>query len=322
VSLTASDPVTYHISGRLCYRTDNPRGKTVQLLVPGHTYDHNYYNPGYLPNSYSWVYAETSKGYSTFSIDRLGTGLSDKPPAAELTVPNEAYTVQQVVHWLRNGITGVPAFTAVVGVGHSLGAGILQYEAGIFTGAGDVPDVLILSDFLYDTYSAGIAQVQSSLYPASSDPAFASAGLPSGYYTTIPNTRAADFYSTANAEASMISLDESTKQTGTISEITSMPAARNNTVTMAIGVPTMIAVGQFDNLDCNTAAGLPCDTAVQVINRERSHYSITNCLYTYVESGAGHDMNLHIKGRDFFNAMATWLDGLGLNTATLPAACA
>jgi len=34
--LTASDPTTYHVVGRLCTRTDSLRGrKTVQLLVSG-----------------------------------------------------------------------------------------------------------------------------------------------------------------------------------------------------------------------------------------------------------------------------------------------
>jgi pimeloyl-ACP methyl ester carboxylesterase len=316
VTLTASDPTTYPVVGRLCLGSNSQRRTTVQLLVSGWSYDHNYWNISYKPNSYSWVWAETVKGYSTFSIDRLGVGQSGKPPAAALNVQNEAYVIQQLVPKLRSGAIGGVAFKTVVGVGHSLGAGILQYEAATVTTAGAVPDYLILEDFLTQTYAPGVARVAASLYPASSDPLLAGAGLPSGYLTTQPGTRAAAFYYLPGAEPDMISLDEALKQTGTDGERTSLAAARASTITHGVQVPTLLIVGQYDNLLCDTASGLSCDTAAAVMARESGNYSPRACLSAFVVPNSGHDVNLHIKALDAFNYAATWLDNYTINFAT------
>ncbi|GIH16236.1 alpha/beta fold hydrolase [Rugosimonospora africana] len=314
VTLTASDPTVYHVVGRLCTRDDQLRGaKTVQLLVSGLTYDHNYWNPSYQPNTYSYVYAQTSTGYSTFNIDRLGVGLSDHPPAAGLTVQNEAWQIEQVIQALRAGTVGGIKFRTVVGVGHSLGAGILQYEAGTASGAGNVPDYLVLADFLTGLNTAGVNQVNSTLYPAAQDPKFASAGLPSGYETTLPNTRGSDFYYSAGADPAMISLDESTKQTGSAAEFTAFSAARTSAVTHGIHVPTLIAVGQYDMLDCNAAAGLSCADAAAITSRESANFSPTACLKTYVQPNSGHDIDLHVGAASFFNRVSTWLDNYTIN---------
>src|SRR5205085_7879859 len=94
-----------------------------------------------------------SRGYSTFAIDRLGTGLSHKPPADLLTTQSHAYVVGQIVQKLRAGAIGGRTFSTVVGVGHSFGAGILQYLAGTATVAATIPDYLVLGSFLTTTYA-------------------------------------------------------------------------------------------------------------------------------------------------------------------------
>jgi pimeloyl-ACP methyl ester carboxylesterase len=314
VTLTATDPTVYHVVGRLCTRNDALRGaKTVQLLVSGLTYDHNYWNPSYQPNTYSWVYAQTSAGYSTFNIDRLGVGLSDHPPADELTVQNEAWQVEQIVQALRAGTVGGVKFQTVVGVGHSLGAGILQYEAGTVSGAANVPDYLVLADFLTGLNTAGVNQVNSTLYPAAQDPKFSSAGLPAGYETTRPSTRGSDFYYVPGADAAMISLDESTKQTGSAAEFTAFSAARTSAVTHGVHVPTLLAVGQYDILDCNQAAGLSCANAAAVMTRESGNFAAKACLKAYVQANSGHDTDLHIGAASLFNQVANWLDNYTIN---------
>lgn len=310
----SGDATVYHVTGRLCTRADQLRGaKTVQLLVSGFTYDHNYWNPAYLPNSYSWVYSETSQGYSTFNIDRLGTGLSDHPPAVELTAQNEALEIEQIIQALRAGTVGGIQFQIVVGVGHSLGAGILQYEAGTVTGAGNVPDYLLLADFLTATNADGTAQVNATVYPASQDPKFSGAGLPSGYETTQPGTRGADFYYAPGADPAMVTSDESSKSTGTAAETSVFGLARTSAVTHAIHVPTLIVVGQYDKLDCNEAIGLSCANSAAVMARESGNFSPTACLRTYVLPGAGHDTDLHVGAGSLFNVTANWLNDYTVN---------
>jgi hypothetical protein len=178
VTVWATDPTPYHVVGRLCTTLDSLRGrKTVELFVSGISYDHNYFNASYLPNSYSYVYAATSHGYSTFNIDRLGVGLSDHPPSAKLTLQSHAYVIAQIVKKLHAGTVGSTAFTNVVGVGHSFGAAVLQYLAGTTTDVTARPDYLVLESFLMTTYAPGVTLLGNSFYTATSDPALSSSGL-------------------------------------------------------------------------------------------------------------------------------------------------
>jgi hypothetical protein len=314
VTLAPGTTTTYNIVGRLCYRNVGLRGaKTVELMVHGFSYDHNYFNSPYQPTKYSYVWASTSWGYSTFNIDRLGTGLSDHPNPALLTVQSEAWTMEQIVRKLRAGTIGSHAFQYVVGIGHSLGSAILQYEAGTVTDPVGVPDFLILQDMLMTSYVPAAIALNASFYPASSDPAFAGAGLPSGYLTTMPGTRSSNFYYPAGTDAAMPGYDESMKGTGTSGETATLASARTPTITQAIRVPVMISEGQFDVLHCNAAAGLSCATPAAIYTRESPNFGPRACLKTWVVQNAGHATNWHLKSIDQYNFAHLWIDNYTVN---------
>jgi pimeloyl-ACP methyl ester carboxylesterase len=308
VTLTPTSTTTYNMVGWLCSKSGSKRHTTIEVLVSGFSYDHYYWNITMLPDEYSYVYAASSTGWSTFNIDRLGVGQSDKPPADQLTVQNEAYTVEQVIQKLRNGGIDGNSYVRVVSVGHSMGAGIVQYAAATATDPTMLPDFVVLADFLNSTNVTAISQFASTLIPASQDSAFASAGLPSGYLTTTAGTRGASFYNTAVADPAMITLDESLKQTGTAAERATMAAARSQTTTLGVHVPTLITVGQDDAFYCNTSIGLSCADAATVLARESPNYSARACLKTWVVIDGGHSSNLHYKARDFYNTVNSWLN--------------
>jgi hypothetical protein len=67
------------------------------VLVPGLTYGASYWNFPVDPARYSYVRAATAAGYATLAIDRLGTGASDHPPAAQVTAMSEAFARHDVV---------------------------------------------------------------------------------------------------------------------------------------------------------------------------------------------------------------------------------
>lgn len=314
VTLSPTDTTVYNVAGRLCLRDNALRGmKTVEVMVSGLTYDHNYFNISYSPNTYSYVYAATSRSYSTFNIDRLGVGLSDKPPADKLTVQSHAYVISQIIRKLRAGSIGGRAFTTVVGIGHSLGAGILQYLAGTETDTTGTPDYLIMSGWLHKGNTTTLGTLASALYLADLDPTFSSAGLPTGYYTTMPNTRGGIFYNSSASETAMIDLDESLKQTGTLAERSTLAAQRASAVALNIKVPVLLSVGQYDNLQCDEAAGLSCASAAAILARESSYYSAKACLTAYMVIGAGHSVNLQGKARESYNYHHSWLDSYTVN---------
>ncbi|MFI5911769.1 alpha/beta fold hydrolase [Dactylosporangium sp. NPDC051541] len=314
VTVSATDPTPYNVRGRLCTTQDSVRGrKTVELLVSGLTYDHNYFNSPSQPNTYSYVYAATSRGYSTFNIDRLGVGLSDHPPSSKLTLQSHAYVIAQIVQKLRAGAIGGIAFVNVVGVGHSFGAAILQYLAGTTTDVTARPDYLVLQDFLTATYAPGLAVLGAALATAATDPAFTSAGLDSGYITTMPGTRGTAFYRAAGADPAMITMDESTKQTGTLTERSSLGVARTPAVTLAVTVPVLITVGQYDSFYCDEASGLTCASGAAVKTREAANFGPRACLSAYVVVDGGHVTGFHIKARDSYNFAHSWVDKYTIN---------
>jgi pimeloyl-ACP methyl ester carboxylesterase len=309
VYLSATDPTKYTVEGRLCLRSDNAsRNQTIQLMIAGITYDQTLFNSSQSPNTNSYVFASTSRGYSTFAIDRLGTGLSQKPAPELLTLQSHAYVVGQIVQALRAGTIGGRAFPVVVGIGHSFGAAILQYLAGTSTVSGAIPNYLVLGSFLMTSYAPTLTLFAGSLHTATSDPKFAGSGLPAGYITTVPGTRDDLFLYTPGSEPAMPAYEESVKSLATVTERTSIGAARTPAVTQAITVPVIIVVGQYDALFCHEPSGLTCADAAKVKAREAANFGTRACLSTYVVVDAGHAYGLHIKGRDAYNATNNWVD--------------
>jgi pimeloyl-ACP methyl ester carboxylesterase len=305
VTMTASDPTVYHVSGRLC-RPAGTAATGVEILVSGSTYDRNYWNLDYKPKTYSYVHYAISRNYATLNLDRLGTGLSDKPAASLLTLPNHGHVLQQLVVGLRTGKVGGTAFGKVITVGHSIGAGVVQYEAGTATGQA-VPDLVVLTDYLHDFDQAVVDQLAATYYPASMDPKFANAGLPADYLTTMPGTRGNNFYYLPAADPAVIALDETNKSTGTGTELGTMDATRDPAVTNAIARPTLEVIGQFDTLFCNNS-GLSCANAATILRREAPNFSARACLAAYVQPKAGHDTVLHPNAPALFATAHNWLD--------------
>jgi pimeloyl-ACP methyl ester carboxylesterase len=311
VTLDPSDSNVYHIIGRLCRASgDEQRAHTVQLLVSGITYSHQYWDSSYQPETYSYVHAANAHGYSTFAIDRLGVGDSDHPPADKLTLQAHAKTVAQIVSGLRSGAIGGTAFANVVGVGHSFGAGVLQYLAGTATDPKQAPDLLILTGYLSTANPQTLAQIGNALYPAADDPAFATANRPDGYLTTRPGTRT--IFVGDDADPALVALDEREKDTTTLAERTSVGAARDPLVTRAITVPVLLMVGERDLLACAEGPGLSCAGDSALITRERDNF-VAACLDAFVVPGAPHAINVHRNAGQAYDRGNTWVDALTAN---------
>jgi pimeloyl-ACP methyl ester carboxylesterase len=297
VNLSPSDPTVYQLVGWACW-LGSAAQKPVEVLVPGFTYDHTYWDFPYSYPTYSYVHSAAMAGYVTFAIDRLGTGQSSYPPSTLLTAPAHVYALHQVVGYLRGQFPGVP----VVSVGHSAGSGTVIQEAATYA---DVNGVIV-TGLLHEPQPVG-AQLFVSFYPADLDPAFQAAGLDPGYLTTEPGTRGADFYNVAYADPLVIAQDEATKSTGSDTELSTGDTAFLASTSQAIQVPVLLAVGQYDNSFCNDAIGLSCDNVTTLLNREAQDYSSAPCLQAYVLPLAGHDINLHPDAGQWYAAANAWV---------------
>ncbi|WP_433616793.1 alpha/beta hydrolase [Dactylosporangium sp. CA-139114] len=282
VALTPDAAARYRVAGWLC-RPARPTA-TVQVLMSGFTYDHTYWDS--LPSEgRSYVRAAADAGTAVYNVDRVGVGLSDRPPAEQVTAETEAYVAHQLVQRLRQPPFG---YTRVVGVGHSYGSAVWMVEAAT---QHDV-DALVLTGYLHEPNTTQQAVIAAGLHPAGDDQVFAGDPMPDGYVTTKTDTRGLDFYYLPGADRSVINRDERTKATGTTGERATMGLARDPFYSRHITAPVLLIVGDHDALSCDDAA-LPCSTAAQVCARERPYYPAGSQVSVVVIPGAGHSIHGH-----------------------------
>ena len=270
VALGIAQPLQYSIYGQLCNPASGP-SSTVQLLIPGATYGHIYWDFPYEPQTYSYVDSMNTAGYSTFNIDRIGTGLSSHPNLSlvNVTLQTNAYVVHEIVQDLRGGQIGNKSFSRVLLVGHSLGSAVVWLEAGTYH---DV-DGVIITGLVHLLNAIGIAHLFATLYPAALDQRFIGSGYSlMGYLTTEPGTREGDFYNAPSVDPNVIATDESTKETATTGEIASFAPLLVDGISAQITVPVLLVVGQQDGTMCGLLA-TNCSSAATVLQAEAPYYA-------------------------------------------------
>lgn len=276
------------MAGRLC----TPAGATtIQVLIPGGTYDRAYWDIGFEPETHSFTRAQNTSGIATLALDRLGTGKSSKPLSALVTASTEASAVHQVISTLK------PRFSKVIVAGHSIGSAMALIEAGTWH---DVDGVLV-TGFTHKMNFITVIPVLANMVPA---------GLDAGYLTTMPDTRYNSFHKPGPLISGAISFDESTKDVFAATE--AVDTILLNTVIIPISrnvtVPVMIVLGDDFHFcssglplmgsDCSSPAGLKAD--------EGQFYPSVPSLNTYLLHGYGHSINYAPNAPDYHAAVATW----------------
>jgi len=117
VALSPGAPADQTVAATLCAP---PKAKTVQVLLPGSTYNRSYWDFPKNPSTYSYVRAANRAGFATLNVDRLGYGRSSHPVSTSVNVDTGAYAISQLVQRLRDGRLGT--FHKVIAVGHSMGS--------------------------------------------------------------------------------------------------------------------------------------------------------------------------------------------------------
>jgi pimeloyl-ACP methyl ester carboxylesterase len=292
----------YTIYGELCNPLTGP-SHTVQLLVPGATYGHVYWDFPYEPQTYSYVRALNAAGYSTFNIDRIGSGQSSHPllNLVEVTMGTDAYVIHEIVQDLRSGLIGNQQFARVLIVGHSLGSAVVWIEAGTYH---DV-DGVIITGLVHHLNTIKLVGVLSSFYPALLDLRFSGDGYATQYLTTEPGTRASDFYYQPGTDPNVITTDEATKETTPDGEVTTFAPVLIDGISAQIMVPVLLVVGQQDSIVCGLL-GTDCSSAATVRQAEMPYYSPHAQLQVAVIPNVGHDLNLHKAASLWFAAAIAW----------------
>ena len=297
VSLASGEPVSDYVYGQLC----RPAGATpdvVQLLLPGMTYDHTYWD---LAGANSYTAAALGAGFATFALDRIGTGRSSHPLGALVTIDSNAYVAHEVVQALRSGAGGEPGFSRVVLVGHSYGSWVSWYEASFYH---DVADVILSGISHYINLTAP-TRLLPRLYPAALDPAFQGQGLDPSYLTSLPGQRYTMFDDPGPVDPALVAFDETHKQTVTAGEIADFPLILAQP--LDIRVPVLLANGSDDQLFCGLG-GADCTTPQGLIASEQNRLGPdVPSIDAYILPGAGHNLNYAVNAPDWFAAAQHWV---------------
>ncbi len=302
VALDPAQPATYELRGTLC-QPRTGRARALQVLVHGASYNQQYWDFPFQPETYSYARRANDAGFATLAIDRLGSGESERPPPELVTVHASAYTLHQVVAAVRSGHhpdeRGRPLrFDHIVLVGHSFGSNISWTEAALY---GDV-DGLVLTGISHDPAPPGAPLTELYAYPAMLDPAFAGLGLPPGYITTIVGFRDELFYHVPGADPDVIAVDEQTKDTLPVGMLFDQFTTYD--LTAGIEVPVLNVIGDFDTLACQ----LPSCTESGSVEQEGQYFPAAESYTQLIVPDAGHSLNLHQGAPEWMDAAQSWIE--------------
>jgi pimeloyl-ACP methyl ester carboxylesterase len=287
VALAEGHPANYLVTGELCATPGElSDGTTLQLLIHGATYNHDYWDLGSVQGTtHSYARAIAARGMATFALDEIGAGGSSHPLSTFVTVDAAAYVAHQIVSALRDGSLTGTHFGKVIAVGHSLGSAVVWTEAIRYA---DVNGVIV-TGAAHSRALAFDAELRTSFYSAAKDPRFETTGLDSGYLTTVPGTRGRLFF------PSFIAEEESHKDVVSATELASAQPLVIGRSTRAIRVPVLTVLGSNDATICgaNTQGGyFDCSSGAAVARHEAFYYSRQARLRACVIPGAGHDLSL------------------------------
>ena len=290
VAMGVGKPVDAKMAGTLCRPRGRDRG-VLQVLIPGGGYDRNYWTWRGDPRGPSYVEAMNRAGYSTFALDRIGTGKSSAPASSSFAPETQTFTVHQVLRALRS------KRERIVLVGNSLGSTISRMIA--VHHPADVDGLILTGESSTPNWPA-FEQLGADYITAAEHPLLTARNLDSGYGVLRPGARLGWFYYGPSAAKSVVARDEANPEPDVFS---TDPEFGSVLLNRQIKVPVLVVVGQHDRLICGPGAS-DCSTSRTLLAGERPYYA-TN-LAALVVPNTGHVLNLHKTAPTFYPQLAHW----------------
>jgi pimeloyl-ACP methyl ester carboxylesterase len=303
VALGPNGPANQIIVGELCLPNSWATGPhNIDIMVHGATYNRHYWHWPQDPNIYSQVDKTLQAGRATFIYDRLGSGDSSHPLSTSLSVTTEAYSLHQIIQWLRHD------YPQITVIGHSVGSIVAVREAGTYNDA----NRLVVTGLAHLPIAAGTSLpglMISVLYSAKFDRQFEDAHFDEGYLTTMPGTRGASFYNTQTADPNVIDYDEAHKDVLSFNVLNTafldfgtLPLLN---VSSDITLPVLLVIGQEDGLYCGLL--LDCTNDAAVFANEAPFYTAAANLNLETIPDTGHDLTLHPSAGQSHAVINDWI---------------
>jgi pimeloyl-ACP methyl ester carboxylesterase len=262
---------------------------------------------------YSWVDHATSLGYSTLSIDNLGTGGSDRPdPINVLQFPLQSQIILNIIHALRTGncSNSIPRkFDKLIMVTHSYGS--LHGRELAIAHPADGADAYILT-----ATAANLVGIQTIVQTATAGSVSAYdpenlGNLPPAYMAFRALGLKDVLYSLdGEFDPELLKHDmEGPAHTFAVGELVSP----KQNVTSNFTGPVLVLTGRLDPIVCdakgnNTAQVADCGVGKKSIPGQTAEVFPNAKFDVYVPDKAGHNLNLGYSAPEVFGAAHGFLE--------------
>jgi len=306
---TNSSSGTYALSGTLCVpKAGDKHNGTIQLLVHGIAWDSTYWDLSYQPENYSYVYAATAEGYTTFNYDRLGTGKSDHPDGYHIVqTPTDLEILLSFISLLHEGKIGDKTYEKIVGVGHSYGSILLTAASAV------VPDQL--SALVLTGYSANgsyIPQFQTSSAFARADATYPSSfsGLSGEYMVLgVPQATQTIFYYYPYYDPSAAEVQWQTAQPVTMGVVFTLPVVAGTSSSFT--GPVHVVTGDRDWVFCGNQCDIRPDGEHTILELVQPYlYPNSSDFSVYSPANTGHGINTHYTAPESYANIMAWLKAI------------
>lgn len=279
-------------------RAFNP--DTLVIMVPGATETSDYFEFEYKSETYNSALYLRRRGYSTLTVDRLGTGKSGKPLSRKITTVAQSTALHTLIQEVRDGKLGWTP-TNIVVLGHSIGSMIAIVTQSIYR---DI-DALVLTGYAHAPASEPIiAALYSTFIPAPDSTELHDDGYDPGYLTHAPlppepTATPPDVTQYARSIMSVVSGNEADAVHLTV----------ESRLTDLIDIPVFLGVGGNDAIFCSALSpGNDCTNADTLAETEAPRFPNAPVFTSYVLPGADHTVQLDANAPMLNAAICAWLD--------------
>ncbi|HBP86556.1 MAG TPA: alpha/beta hydrolase [Nitrospirales bacterium] len=280
-----------------CNTSRSLKNATLQVLVPGFTYNHTYWDPPHkkLAN-YSYARFMAQQGYPVLALDPLGTGASGIPDGDVLNINQSVSSLAQVLTRVRSLPNPLgKKFSRVVLVGHSVGTAIAVVTTGTFPG---IADFLVATGWSFAPHIVPLG------------PELIAAALANPYIRFPDTVREDLFYFTPSAKPAVIDFDNRVLadqfSRGVLVEglpllealaLGDIHAIQNISRIDKVDIPVLVQLGRFDVI----APPLMPEVEARL-------YSSSPDVSVDILERMGHSFNFHKNRKESWKGINEWIE--------------
>lgn len=258
-------------------------------------------------------------GYSILTYDRLATGRSDKPDGYIVAQgATEVEILRGITELVRSGeiydhidnVEDKLAFESIVHIGHSFGSFITTALLALY---GSLSDGAILTGYI-PTSHASLTPTSLGLdFGRTNDPKFADRpnayvvpardiDIQTGFFSALANTTVG----IGGFDPALLEFANSTKQPGTIAELTTLPLLALYGPANDFTGPVQIMEAEFDYIICGGDCHDWDQAAIDAT------YTNAKDIEVYIQRDTGHGLTAHRNASSGYQATFDFLARNGL----------